>query len=70
MLVVDGTASRLEAARRLGGEAIDMNDEDVVAVLQELTQGSGPDKVIDAVCVDAERPRTGPGAPQGEEQAE
>jgi len=70
VLVVDGLADRLDAARRLGGEAVDMNSEDVVSVLQELTQGSGPDKVIDAVGVESERPKTGPGAEQGEQQAE
>ena len=70
VLVVDGIASRLDAARRLGGEAVDMNSEDVVSVLQELTQGAGPDRVIDAVGVESERPKTGPGAAQGEEQAE
>lgn len=70
VLVVDGIGSRLDAARRLGGEAVDMNGEDVVAVLQELTQGAGPDKVIDAVGVDAQRPKTGPGEQQGAEQAE
>lgn len=70
VLVVDGIASRLDAARRLGGEAVDMNSEDVVAVLRDLTQGSGPDKVIDAVGVESERPKTGPGAEAGKQQAE
>lgn len=70
VLVVDGLPDRLDAARRLGGEAVDMNGEDVVSVLQELTQGSGPDKVIDAVGVESQRPRSGPGAQAGEELAE
>ena len=70
VLVVDGIASRLDTARRLGGEAVDMNSEDVVSVLQELTQGSGPDRVIDAVGVESERPKTGPGAAAAQEQAE
>ena len=70
VLVVDGIASRLDDARRLGGEAVDFNSEDVVSVLQDLTQGAGPDKVIDAVGVESERPKTGPGAQQGEQQAE
>ncbi|HEY0240350.1 MAG TPA: zinc-dependent alcohol dehydrogenase [Friedmanniella sp.] len=70
VLVVDGIPTRLEAARRLGGEAIDMNAEDVVEVLRELTQGAGPDKVIDAVGVESERPKTGPGASAGEDLAD
>jgi threonine dehydrogenase-like Zn-dependent dehydrogenase len=70
VLVVDGIASRLDAARRLGAEAVDFNSEDVVEVLQELTQGAGPDRVIDAVGVDSERPKTGPGAEAAEQQAD
>ncbi len=68
VLVVDGVPSRLEAARRLGGEAIDYNAEDPVQVLQELTGGSGPDRVIEAVGVDAERPKRGPAAEGGESE--
>ncbi len=70
VLVVDGIASRLDAARRLGGEAVDMNSEDVVEVLRELTQGAGPDRIIDAVGVDAQRPKTGPEGEQSEELAD
>ncbi len=70
VLVVDGIESRLEAARQLGGEAVYFNREDPVAVLQELTGGSGPDRVIDAVGVDAERAKHGPAAKHGEEIAE
>ncbi|RJK97590.1 zinc-dependent alcohol dehydrogenase [Vallicoccus soli] len=69
VIVVDGVPSRLEAARRLGGEAVDYNAEDPVQVLQEITGGSGPDRVIDAVGVDSERPKTGPAA-EGAEPAE
>ena len=49
---------------------MDLNTEDVVDVLRELTQGAGPDEVIDAVGVESERPKTGPGAAAGEEQAD
>lgn len=70
VLVVDGIASRLDAARTLGGEPVDMNSEDVVTVLRDLTQGAGPDKVIDAVGVDSERPKTGPGAAAADELTE
>ena len=62
VIVVDGHADRLDAARRLGGEAINFNEEDPVAVLLDITGGAGPDRVIDAVGVDAERPKTGPAA--------
>jgi threonine dehydrogenase-like Zn-dependent dehydrogenase len=49
---------------------IDFNREDPVEVLRELTGGTGPDRVIDAVGVDAERPKAGPAAAQAEQQAE
>jgi threonine dehydrogenase-like Zn-dependent dehydrogenase len=67
---VDAIPSRLDAARRLGAEVIDYNAEDPVAVLQELTGGSGPDRVIDAVGVEAERPKSGPAAQQAAQQAD
>jgi threonine dehydrogenase-like Zn-dependent dehydrogenase len=70
VLAVDGVASRLEAARRLGAEVVDYNAEDPVAALQELTGGTGPDRVIDAVGVEAERPKGGPAAEQAAQQAE
>ncbi|NHC14191.1 zinc-dependent alcohol dehydrogenase [Motilibacter deserti] len=70
VFVVDGHASRLEAARRLGAEAIDFNAEDPVAVLQELTGGAGPDRVIDAVGVDSESAKSGPAAQQAQESAD
>ena len=38
-------------------------------VLRELSSGSGPDRVIDAVGIDAQRPKTGPAAEQAEQQA-
>ena len=69
VLVVDGIESRLEQARRRGGEAVDFNSEDPVEVVQELTGGIGVDRVVEAVGVDAERPKRGPAAAQGEEQA-
>jgi threonine dehydrogenase-like Zn-dependent dehydrogenase len=65
---IDGVASRLDAARRLGAEVIDYNAEDPVAALRELTGGVGPDRVVDAVGVEAERPKSGPAAEQAREQ--
>jgi threonine dehydrogenase-like Zn-dependent dehydrogenase len=53
VFAIDQVPSRLEMARKHGAEAIDFSSESPVAVLRELTQGSGPDRVIDAVGVDA-----------------
>ena len=70
VLCVDGVASRLEQARRRGAEVIDFNAEDPVAVVQELTAGTGVDRVVEAVGVDAQRPKSGPAAEQAAQQAE
>jgi threonine dehydrogenase-like Zn-dependent dehydrogenase len=69
VLTVDGIASRLEQARTRGAEAIDFNAEDRVAAVRELTAGIGVDRVLDAVGVDAQRPKTGPVTEQAEQQA-
>ena len=53
VFAIDQVPSRLEQARRHGAEAIDFSKENPVLVLKELTDGSGPDRVIDAVGVDA-----------------
>lgn len=70
VLVVDGIESRLAQARGRGAEAIDFNAEDPVAVVKELTGGVGVDRVVDAVGVDAQRPKSGPAAEQAEEQSD
>jgi threonine dehydrogenase-like Zn-dependent dehydrogenase len=54
VLAVDHIASRLQQARRLGAEVIDFDREDPVETLKRLTGGTGPDRVIDAVGIDAE----------------
>ncbi len=69
IFAIDTITSRLEMARAQGAEVIDYNAEDPVAVLQELTGGSGPDRVIDAVGVDANRPDSGPAAEQAQQHA-
>ena len=56
VLAVDQIASRLEQARRLGAETVDFSVEDPVETLKRLTGGSGPDRIIDAVGIDAESP--------------
>ena len=53
IFAVDQVLSRLDQARSHGAEAIDFSREDPVEVLRELTLGSGPDRVIDAVGIDA-----------------
>jgi threonine dehydrogenase-like Zn-dependent dehydrogenase len=54
VLAVDHISSRLQQARRLGAEVIDFSREDPVETLKRLTGGTGPDRIIDAVGVDAE----------------
>jgi threonine dehydrogenase-like Zn-dependent dehydrogenase len=53
IFAVDQVDSRLDQARSHGAEAINFNNENPVEVLRELTVGSGPDRVIDAVGIDA-----------------
>jgi threonine dehydrogenase-like Zn-dependent dehydrogenase len=58
---VDIVPERLELARRHGVEAIDARQhDDVPAVIRDMTDGRGPDSVIDAVGMEAH------GAPVGE----
>lgn len=61
VIVVDGVQSRLDKARAQNAEIVNFNEEDPVEVVKELTGGIGPDRVIEAVGIDAERPgeRTG-----------
>jgi threonine dehydrogenase-like Zn-dependent dehydrogenase len=70
VIAVDGHEDRLRTARRQGAEVINFNDEDPVETIKRLTGGIGVDRVIDAVGVDAERPKHGPAAAQAEEQAD
>lgn len=66
VLAVDRVPSRLDKARELGAETIDFSSEDPVETLRRLTGGIGPDRVIDAVGVDAETAEGGPAAPDGD----
>ena len=68
VFAVDRIASRLEMARRQGAEVINFEEEDPVETLQRLTGGVGPDRVIDAVGVDAEHAQGGPAAPSEKEE--
>ncbi len=62
VFAIDNVESRLEMARDHGAEIIHFDKEDPIAVLKELTQGSGPDRTIDAVGVDAATATKGPAA--------
>jgi threonine dehydrogenase-like Zn-dependent dehydrogenase len=50
---VDLVPDRIEKARASGAEVIDANDTDVAQALLDLTDGRGPDAVIDAVGMEA-----------------
>ena len=58
VLCVDHRADRLAMARRLGAEIVDFSAEDPVETVKRLTNGIGPDRVIDAVGVDSEGPES------------
>lgn len=60
IFAVDNIESRLEMARAQGAEIINFDQEDPVDTLLRLTGGIGPDRVIDAVGVDAVTPSSGP----------
>ena len=57
VIAVDTIPSRLDVARELGAEVVDFNDADPVEAIRALTGGIGVDRAIDAVGVDAVRPR-------------
>jgi len=51
---VDLVPERLDAARRFGAEVVDMTQvKDVAGTLREMTDGRGPDGVLDAVGMEA-----------------
>src|SRR4051794_35569108 len=66
VICVDQHTDRLAMARRAGAETIDFSAEDPIDAIRELTGGIGPDRVIDAVGVDAERVHQGPGSDRTE----
>jgi threonine dehydrogenase-like Zn-dependent dehydrogenase len=68
VLAIDRVPDRLDKAQELGAEVIDFDEEDPVEALKELTDDIGPDRVIDAVGVDAEPARHGGGKPKKEER--
>ncbi len=57
---VDLVPERLEMARRHGVEVLNLEEhDDIVAAVRELTDGRGPDSVIDAVGMEAHGAPTG-----------
>jgi len=60
VIAVDRIPSRLDLARDLGAEAINFEGEHPVTTILDLTGGIGVDRIIDAVGVDAESPKSGP----------
>ena len=51
---IDLVPERLERARQRGVEVLDLRDhDDIVAVVKDLTDGRGPDSVVDAVGMEA-----------------
>jgi threonine dehydrogenase-like Zn-dependent dehydrogenase len=57
---VDLVPERLERARRRGVEALDIEaEDDIVETIRGLTDGRGPDSVIDAVGMEAHGARAG-----------
>ncbi|HEV7811035.1 MAG TPA: zinc-dependent alcohol dehydrogenase [Candidatus Limnocylindrales bacterium] len=58
VIAIDRYDYRLAMAReRAGAETIDYEQQDVLETLREMTGGRGPDKVIDAVGLEAHSPR-------------
>jgi threonine dehydrogenase-like Zn-dependent dehydrogenase len=63
VFAVDTIPSRLAAARALGAEVVNFDEEHPVETLRRLTNGIGVDRAIDAVGVDANTAHRGPAIP-------
>jgi threonine dehydrogenase-like Zn-dependent dehydrogenase len=70
IFAIDSVPDRLSVAQMLGAEIINFDKEHPVQVLQELTGGVGPDRVIDAVGVDAVAPKSGPAGKEAKKRAD
>jgi threonine dehydrogenase-like Zn-dependent dehydrogenase len=62
VFAIDSVNSRLEMARVQGAEIINFQKEDPIEVLKDATNGTGPDRTIDAVGIDAATATRGPAA--------
>lgn len=58
VVVIDNVPERLAMAEAGGAIVIDFDEESVLARLQELTRGKGPEKCIDAVGLESHVPRS------------
>ncbi len=67
IFAVDNIPSRLDMAHKQGAHIVNFDEHDPVSLLKKLTHGKGPDKIIDAVGVDAEHPHY-PWAASGNQQ--
>lgn len=70
VLAIDTVPTRLAKAQSQGAEIIDYNSEDPVRTLKELTGGIGPDRIIDAVGVDANMPSQGPAVQRAQQNSQ
>jgi threonine dehydrogenase-like Zn-dependent dehydrogenase len=68
VFAIDNVPQRLEVARSQGAEAINFDDGDPVHAIMDLTRGIGPDRVIEAVGVDARSPRQDSQPPRFEDE--
>ena len=59
VIAVDAVNDRLELARAQGAEIVNFSLENPIEVIRSLTGGIGVDAAIDAVGIDARRPRNG-----------
>jgi threonine dehydrogenase-like Zn-dependent dehydrogenase len=66
VLIVDGNEDRLQMARLQNAETVNFNEEHPVETIRELTGGIGADRIIDAVGVDAQMPKSGPAKEEAE----
>lgn len=60
VFAIDVVADRLKVAKQQGAIPINFEKVDPVEQLRKRTNGFGPDGVIDAVGIDAQRPHKGP----------
>ncbi len=58
VVVIDNVPERLAMAEAGGAIPINFDEESVLARLQELTRGKGPEKCIDAVGLESHVPRS------------
>jgi threonine dehydrogenase-like Zn-dependent dehydrogenase len=53
VIAIDTVPERLALARQAGAETLDYSDEDLQKKIVEMTQGQGPDAVIEAVGMES-----------------